>query len=175
MRITSKKKKNKILDKLTKNTIITIVGPRKDLSLELLKQEVKNGKNCVFVSTDTDIKIIENELRKTLTNNIENRTRFIGCSGGKQSFNAYRSDLRDLSHLNVVLAQSLADLMSPESTVCILDSLSDIERNNTPDDFSKFIEILKDIVKKYNTTAVLFSDKENERIKNLVDNIELIK
>ena len=108
-----------------------------------------------------------------MTNNIESRIRFIDCSGRKHSF--YRSDLRNLSHLNVVLAQSLADLMSPESTVCILDSLSDIERNNTPDDFSKFIEILKDIVKKYNTTAVLFSDKENERIKNLVDNIELIR
>jgi len=108
-----------------------------------------------------------------LTNNIESRIRFIDCSGRKHSF--YRSDLRNLSHLNVVLAQSLTDLMVSESRICILDYLTDIEKNNKPEDFSKFIEILKDIVKKYITTALLFSDKESEKLKNLVDKVMLIK
>jgi len=166
-------KSNKILRKLPKNTVISIVSPKEDISLEFLKHGLRNGKNCVFVSTSTDIKLIENELRKTLTNNIESRIRFIDCSSKKHSF--YRSDLRNLSHLSVLLAQSLTDLMVSESRICILDYLTDIEKNNKPEDFSKFIEILKDIVKKYNTTALLFSDKESEKLKNLVDKVMLIK
>lgn len=166
----------KIISRSTKNTLISIISSRKDLPLEFLKQGLKDGKNCVFVSTNIDTKVIENELKKTsISNDINNRIRFIDCSGRKCSFNVYRYDLRNLNHLNVVLTQSLADLMTSKPRICILDSLFDIEKNNKPEDFSKFIEIFRDIVKEYDAIALLFSNKESEGLKNHVDRVILIE
>jgi len=167
-----KDKLNKILGRSKNNNLMSIISPRKNLSLEFLKQGLKGGKNCVFVSNNTDLKSVENEVKKILTNDdMDSRIRFIDFSSKKPSFNVYRSNLSNLSHLNVVLAQSLADLMSPESRICIFDCLSDIKRNNKPEDVSKFIKILTDIVEKYDTTALLFSDEESKELKNLTDRV----
>jgi len=169
-------KPNKMLGRFKKNTLISIVSSKKDFSLEFLKWGMKDGKNCVFVSTNVDKKVTENELKEILINNdVDSRIRFIDCSGRKHSLNVYISNLKNLSHLNVVLTQSLADLMSSESRICILDSLSEIEENNKPEDLFKFIEILTDIAKKYDTTTLLFSDKESKKLKNFMDKVILIE
>jgi len=61
-------KPNKMLGRFKKNTLISIVSSKKDFSLEFLKWGMKDGKNCVFVSTNVDKKVTENELKEILIN-----------------------------------------------------------------------------------------------------------
>lgn len=168
---------------------ILVLGSPKEkriFSLLFIKHGLKEGHNCVFVSTENNIKKIEREIKTGL--NFENiderneRIRLIDCYSDKKNEPYIYSSLPEtMGHLNVVITQSLADLMNAKPRRCVFNSISTLFACNEPEKVFEFIQSLKNGMKKFNATCILTLNEELqenktiEKIKELVDVIVEIK
>jgi len=152
-------------------------------SLLFLKHGLKEGHNCIFVSTENNIKKIEREIKTGLKfENVDERIRLIDCCYGEEIEPYIHSSLPEtIGHLNVVITQSLADLMNPKPRRCVFSSISTLFACNEPEKVFGFVQSLKDNMKKFNSTCILtlneelHGNKTIEKIKELVDVIIEIK